>query len=109
MDHVQFDLISSFVQCGEFTYLLVLVDLFTAYTWLISIPNKETRTIASALWGVFSNFGWPKVVQSDGDATNITAVIRTMIADHGAEHRSISAYNPRAIGKVEARVGTACR
>jgi hypothetical protein len=40
---------------------------------------------------VFSHFGWPKVVQSDGDATNITAVIRTMIADHGAEHRSISA------------------
>ena len=107
MDHVQFDLVSSFVPCGEFTYLLVLVDLFTAYTWLIPIPNKETRTIASALWGVFSNFGWPKVVQSDGDATNITAVIRTMIADHGAEHRSISAYNPRAIGKVEARGGSA--
>jgi hypothetical protein len=41
----------------------------------------------------FLVFGWPKVVQSDGDATNITAVIRTMIADHGAEHRSISAYN----------------
>jgi hypothetical protein len=30
-----------------------------------------------------------------------------MIADHGAEHRSISAYNPRAIGKVEARGGSA--
>ena len=58
---------------------------------------------------MFSHFGWPKVVQSDGDATNITAVIRTMIADHGAEHRSISAYNPRAIGKVEARGGTAPR
>lgn len=107
MEHVQFDLVSSFVPSGEFTYLLVLVDLFTGYTWLIPIPNKETRTIASALWGVFSHFGWPKVVQSDGDATNITAVIRTMIADHGAEHRSISAYNPRAIGKVEARGGTA--
>jgi hypothetical protein len=38
----------------------VLVDLFTANTWLIPIPNKETRTIASALWGEFSNFGWPK-------------------------------------------------
>jgi hypothetical protein len=47
------------------------------------------------------------VLQSDGDATNVTAVIRTMVAEHGAEHRTITAYNPRAIGKVESRAGSA--
>ena len=92
MEHVQFDLISSFDSSGGFTYLLVLVDLFTSYTWLKPIPNKDTQTIAAVLWDVFKDFGWPRVVQSDGDATNITTIIRTMIADHGSEHRSITAY-----------------
>jgi hypothetical protein len=86
---------------------MVIVDLFTSFTWLRPIPNKDTTTLASVLWDVFKDFGWPRVVQSDGDATNITAVMRTMVADHGSEHRSITAYNPRAIGKVESRGGTA--
>ena len=107
MEHVQFDLLSSFDPSGGFTYLMVLVDLFTGFTWLRPIPNKDTHTLSSILWDVFKDFGWPRVVQSDGDATNITAVLRTMVAEHGAEHRSITAYNPRAIGKVESRGGAA--
>jgi hypothetical protein len=107
MAHVQFDLVTSFEPGGGYKYLMVIVDLFTSFTWLRPIPNKDTTTLASVLWDVFKDFGWPRVVQSDGDATNITAVMRTMVADHGSEHRSITAYNPRAIGKVESRGGTA--
>ena len=107
MDHVQFDLVSSFAPSGGYHYLMVIVDLFTGFTWLKPIPSKETKTLAAVLWDVFKDFGWPRVLQSDGDATNVTAVIRTMVAEHGAEHRTITAYNPRAIGKVESRAGSA--
>ena len=107
MEHVQFDLVSSFEPSGGYSYLMVIVDLFTGYTWLRPIPNKDTTTLAAVLWDVFKDFGWPRVLQSDGDATNVTTAIRTMVAEHGSEHRSITAYNPRAIGKVESRGGTA--
>jgi hypothetical protein len=79
MAHVQFVLITSFEPGGGYKYLMVIVDLFTSFTWLRPIPNKDTTTLASVLWDMFKDFGWPRVVQSDGrDATNITAVMRTM-------------------------------
>jgi predicted regulator of amino acid metabolism with ACT domain len=57
--------------------------------------------LAAVLWDVFKDFGWPRVLQSDGDATNVTAVIRTMVAEHGAEHRTITAYNPEQSARLK--------
>jgi hypothetical protein len=117
MDQVQFDLITSFGEAdagqlshdavGVLRYLLVVVDCFTSYTWLTPMQDKATATIAASLWLIFSRFGFPKILQSDGDATMVTDVIKEMIHSHGGEHRGVTAYNPRAMGKVESRGGLA--
>ena len=109
MDQVQFDLITSFGDDtdGVLRYLMVVVDCFTSYTWLTPLKDKSTATIAASLWLIFSRFGFPKILQSDGDATMVTDVIKEMIHSHGGEHRSVTAYNPRAMGKVESRGGLA--
>ena len=110
MDQVQFDLITSFgeADAGQLThdndgaprYLMVVVDCFTSYTWLTPMKDKATVTIAASLWQIFSRFGFPKILQSDGDATMVTDVVKEMIHSHGGEHRGVTAYNPRAMGKV---------
>jgi hypothetical protein len=63
--------------------------------------DKATVTIAASLWQIFSRFGFPKILQSDGDATMVTDIIKEMKHTHGGEHRGVTAYNPRSMGKVE--------
>lgn len=117
MDQIQFDLVTSFGESptgqlldttqGGFRYLLVVVDCFTSFTWLTALRDKATTSIAKSLWRIFSRFGFPKILQSDGDATMVTDIIKEMIHSHGGEHRGVTAYNPRSMGKVESRGGLA--
>ena len=47
-------------------YVLVVVDKFTRFCWLIPIPDQTAETVADALWThVFSVFSFPETFLSD--------------------------------------------
>ena len=87
--------------------LLVITDLFTSYTILRALPDKEEHTVAATLWQIFGDFGPPRQIQSDGGAEFTNKVIKAIIKSHGIEHRTIPAYNPRSAGLVESHGHTA--
>jgi hypothetical protein len=51
-------------------------------------------------------YGWPKILQSDNGSEFVNNILRALVKVTGIEHRFISAYNPRADGKVERSIGT---
>ena len=104
---IQIDLITSFEPCSDGSrYVLIIIDCFTSFVLLYSLPEKSAHHVAKALWHAFGIFGPPQVIQSDNDKAFLNAVVADIISSHGSQHRLIEAYTPRINGKVERAVGS---
>jgi transposase InsO family protein len=100
-DHVQIDLVTSFPTVNNLSIILVVVDVFTSYTLLRALPDKNIASLSNALWNIFCDFDAPRILQSDNEPALASDIVENLIEQHGTEHRMISAYNPQANGKVE--------
>ena len=85
---------------GE-TMLLVIIDLFTGFTWLRPLKNKKAKTVANTLLEIFLDFGLPKILQSDNGTEFVNSIVKELLDKLNVEHRTISEYNPQANGKAE--------
>ena len=82
------------------------VDVFSGFLFLKPLKRKEAVDIAQALWEITSVIGVPRVLQSDNGSEFKNQIIAALTRLQGIDHRFISAYNPRADGKVERSVKT---
>ena len=64
-DHYQIDLAELPRSLDGNKFVLVLVDVFTGFVMLKAIPNKESATVARAVWEICCVIGIPKILQSD--------------------------------------------
>ncbi len=100
-DHYQVDL-AQFPQSLEgHTYCLVMVDVFSGFVFLRPLVNKESATVARALWEIWCVIGIPKILQSDNGSEFKNIDLNTICRLTGIDRRFIAPYNPRADGKVE--------
>ena len=101
-DHVSIDLgrISTTSQAGN-NYFLVLVDICTRFVIIRPMATKSALQVARILTEIFSNFGLPKIIQSDNGSEFINTVMKEMKKQCGFEHRTISSYYPQANGSAE--------
>jgi transposase InsO family protein len=108
-DHIAVDLAGPFApSSGEkHVYLMVMVDVATRFVFLRTLPNKETATIAAALFKVCCDVGFPMIIQSDNGKEFVSALVQTWTTAAGIDHRLISPYHPRANGLAERNVQTA--
>ena len=107
-DHVQIDHSTRLPTSTDgMTALMVIVDVCVGFVILRALPNTQETSVAPVLWQVFNDFGFPKVLQSDGGPEFVNRVIKEMIRISGVPHRVITPYNPRADGKVERNIGIA--
>jgi transposase InsO family protein len=84
-----------------YEWCLVIIDVFTGYVMLKPLMDQRATSIAKALWEVICILGPPKIIQSDNGTEFVNQVISALYSLMGVERRLISAYNPRADGKVE--------
>ena len=63
--------------------------------------DKSALSVARELWRDFSLMGFPKIIQSDNGTEFANEVVEFVMEQAAIEHRFITAYNPRADGKVE--------
>src|SRR6202035_3330202 len=89
-----------------FTALLVCIDVFTGFVVLTPVKDTKAETIANELWKIFCLIGFPKILQSDNGSEFVNDVLRSLVKITGIDHRLISAYNPRADGKVEKSISS---
>ncbi|MCQ7056763.1 transposase family protein, partial [Clostridioides difficile] len=66
-------------------FIFVLTDIFTRFTVIRCIPDKNATTIARELLHVFSLFGWPKILTSDRGSEWLNEVVEAMINISGID------------------------
>ena len=103
-DHLEIDLIGPLPTSeNKCTYILTIVDVCTSYTVLRALKSKEAEVVARKLWEVFTDYGTPKILQSDNGLEFVNQVVNAMTTLYGIEPRLSAAYNPRTNGLVERR------
>jgi hypothetical protein len=73
---------------------------------LKTVKDTSALEIARALWEVICILGPPAILQSDRGTEFINQVIAALTNMMGIDHRVITAYNPKADGKVERTIQT---
>ena len=107
-DHVQIDTSVKLPPSADgMEAMIAIVDVCTGFVLLRPMPDATAASIAHVLWHVFTDFGFPKVIQSDNGPEYVNKVVSAMIELSGVDHRLITPYNPRADGKVERSIGVA--
>ncbi|KAG1488511.1 hypothetical protein G6F45_013954 [Rhizopus arrhizus] len=69
-----------------------MVDLFSRFTILKAIPDKQALTIAKQLVDIFCTFGWPKVIASDNGKEFTATIVTELINNSGIDKRVSGHY-----------------
>jgi hypothetical protein len=105
-DHFQIDLSVHLPESPDgYKAILHLIDVFTGFVILRPLKDEMATTIAQELFKIFMVMGWPRILQSDNGGQFISDVVHSLNSMLGVMSRHISAFNPRADGKVERSIG----
>ena len=58
-------------------------------------------TVARVIYEVFTQFGPPKILQSDNGPEYINRLVKKLCVGANIDHRTVAEYNPRANGLAE--------
>jgi transposase InsO family protein len=107
MDHIAIDLAGPFPTSllGNH-YLLVVIDIATRYVFLRALPDKRAQTVAQRLYHIFTDVGFPKIIQSDNGLEFVNSIVTELTTQAGIDHRLSTPYHPRANGVAERMVQT---
>jgi transposase InsO family protein len=105
-DHVAMDLKEFPRSDRGNSYILVLVDVATRFAFLRVLMDKSMYSVAAALFGIFCDVGFPRIIQSDNGTEFVNSVIAELLKLSHTDQRLITAYHPRANGLAERWVRT---
>ncbi|KAG1443876.1 hypothetical protein G6F55_012522 [Rhizopus delemar] len=106
-DHWSMDLAELPTTPNDNKYILVLLDICTRFCILRCLPNKKAKIIVGILVQVFSDFGYPRILQPDNGTEFKNVTMKLLTESTGIDHRLISPYHPQANGSAERWVKTA--
>src|SRR5579885_636108 len=91
-----------------YKYLLVVVDVFSKYTFIKILPDKEGRTIALCLSAIFEEtkqkYGKiPKILTSDNGGEFKNEDVKELCKRYKIQQRFSHPYTPQEQGQVERR------
>ncbi|KAH9248628.1 hypothetical protein BASA81_013698 [Batrachochytrium salamandrivorans] len=89
--------------------LLVVICVFTRFIFLRPLQDNSALAVSSALFSIFTNFGFPRVIQSDNGTEFVNAIVHHLTTSFHIDHRLSTPYHPRANGLAERSVQTSCR
>ena len=91
---------------GGCRYLLTYVCLATRWPEAIPLRSITARSVAEALWDIFSRTGIPEVIQTDQGSQFVGKVMCHLCQYLGIEKVRTSPYHPQSNGVVERMHGT---
>jgi len=96
------DFMGPFVSsCGN-TYILVAVDYVSKWVEAVALPNNEARSVVAFLKkSIFTRFGTPRAIISDGGSHFCNRAFDSLLAKYGVNHKVTTPYHPQASGQVE--------
>ena len=104
MKHVAMDLLGPLPNSNDQIYVLVLIDIFSRYIFLRSLPNKSALTVACQLFSIFCEYGHPEILQSDNGTEFVNSTMEELSSLYNWCHRRVVPYHPQGNGIAEAAV-----
>lgn len=90
----------------EVSAMLVVVDVFTRYTWALPLKNLEDTTVARALVEWMWDHSTPVEVQSDQGTHFVNDVMKRVVDTMRIVYNISVPYYPQSNGVVERAIGT---
>lgn len=97
MEKVFIDFVGPFPRSKQGnTMLLVCVDSFSKFVWMLPLRRATANTAVQALKSaIFQHFGFPKILVSDNGSQFTSHIFRRMCFGHGIRHVTTSPYYPQ--------------
>ncbi|RVW98199.1 Retrovirus-related Pol polyprotein from transposon 17.6 [Vitis vinifera] len=84
------------------SYILVGVDYVSKWVEAIPCKHNDHRVVLKFLKeNIFSRFGVPKAIISDGGTHFCNKPFETLLTKYGVKHKVATPYHPQTSGKVE--------
>ncbi|WJZ96790.1 hypothetical protein VitviT2T_015438 [Vitis vinifera] len=84
------------------SYILVEVDYVSKWVEAIPCKHNDHRVVLKFLKeNIFSRFGVPKAIISDGGTHFCNRPFETLLAKYGVKHKVATPYHPQTSGQVE--------
>ncbi|KAL6316347.1 hypothetical protein AAG906_017983 [Vitis piasezkii] len=84
------------------SYILVGVDYVSKWVEAIPCKHNDHRVVLKFLKeNIFSRFGVPKAIISDGGTHFCNRPFETLLAKYGVKHKVATPYHPQTSGQVE--------
>ena len=86
----------------QYSYILVGVDYVSKWVKAIPCKTNDHRVVLKFLKeNVFSRFGVPKAIISDGGTHFYNKPFENLLPKYGVKHKVATPYHPQTSGKVE--------
>ena len=83
-------------------YILLAVDYVSKWVEAIATPTNDAKTIIKFLKkNIFSRFGVPRVLISDGGSHFCNAQLKKVLEHYNVRHKVASPYHPQSNGQAE--------
>ncbi|RVW85796.1 Retrovirus-related Pol polyprotein from transposon 17.6 [Vitis vinifera] len=96
------DFMGPFLMSFGIFYILVGVDYVSKWVEAIPYKHNDHRVVLKFLKeNIFSRFGVPKAIISDGGTHFCNKPFETLLAKYGVKHKVATPYHPQTSGQVE--------
>ena len=96
------DFMGPFPKSRHYEYILVAVDYVSK--WVEAVPTKtnDAQVVTDFIrTNIFSRFGVPRAIISDGGKHFVNKSFRKLLSLYGVTHRVATPYHPQTSGQVE--------
>lgn len=96
------DFMGPFPYSNGHIYILVAVDYVSKWIEAIALPTNDAKIVVSFVKKhIFTRFGTPRVLISDGGTHFCNKLLKNVLAKYGVRHKVATAYHPQTSGQVE--------
>ncbi|XP_070003847.1 uncharacterized protein [Nicotiana sylvestris] len=79
-----------------------MVDFISKWVEAVALPNNEVRSVVAFLKkNIFTRFGTPRAIISDGGSHFCSKAFDTLLTKYGVTHKVTTPYHPQESGQVE--------
>ena len=83
-------------------YIIVVVDYVSKWVEVIALANNEEKSVTSFLKkNMFSRFGTPRAIISDGGSHFCNKLFKGLLEKYGVCHNMDTPYHPKISGQVD--------
>ncbi|KAL5550248.1 hypothetical protein UlMin_000424 [Ulmus minor] len=96
------DFMGPFPSSHSNKYILVGVDYVSKWVEAVALPTNDAMVVINFLKkNIFSRFGTPRAIISDGGKHFCNNQFETLLQKYGVTHRIATPYHPQTSGQVE--------